>query len=57
MAKANLCDSCARKTCPENGSFDGMLGPTIGCPKYWPTGWTGIVFAPLYWLASLVNIF
>lgn len=53
----HICGTCKRKSCPQHGQekYDGMLGPAIFCMRYWPGGWSGIIFAPLHWLCNLIS--
>lgn len=51
----HICGSCINKKCPNHGdkTWDRVAhGPTTGCMRYWPKGWTGKVFAPLYWFVD-----
>lgn len=51
----HICFSCKKAhKCPCS-EFDGVIGPTIGCPNYWPTGLAGpIRYCLIYGL--VINI-
>ena len=54
----HICGSCINKKCPKRGdtAWNRVAhGPTTDCMRYWPEGWCGIVFAPLYWFCDWLS--
>jgi len=52
----HICFRCRKeKECPCS-NFDGMIGPTISCQKFFPKGWTGIFYTSIFWYGLVISV-